>query len=241
MRVYDNWNLAYDEIKRNVSELGTTVHLQTMQDKNVKGDSELGTTKELFGESYTLTGVRAADIVKWMYAHEYNVEWLIREFNERVAKNPTNPGTAWKFRKEVWKEFLHGGKFSYTYGLRMKKSLKYVIGELKKRSSTRQAVLSVWDPNIDPQRMGKKRVPCSIFYQFLLRNDSSNRRVLHMVYVMRSSDIFTHFPYDVALALLLQEYVCDQLSSPRKKVYPGNFVHFMTSCHAYATNLKGIF
>ena len=38
MRIYEDFNTALDEIKRDLAEMGITIHPQTMQDKYVADD-----------------------------------------------------------------------------------------------------------------------------------------------------------------------------------------------------------
>jgi len=235
MRIYNNFAQAWDEIKRNVSELGFVTKLYSMQDKIVEGNDDYD-TKELIGEVYTLDGVRTADMKKFFEDNpDLNLswDWVVEDFAERVNPNYINPGEAWKLREDVWKEFMvqDKGRFSYTYNERIRVSLNRVIEELKEHGPSRQAVISVWNPIKDVDKLGIHRVPCSMYYQFILRNGE-----LHMIYTMRSSDILIHFPYDVATTLMLQEYVAEKLG-----VKPGRFTHFLGSVHMYKKDCKGHF
>ena len=40
MRIYMNWNEAYEEIKRDLAEMGINVYPKTMQDKYVEGNED---------------------------------------------------------------------------------------------------------------------------------------------------------------------------------------------------------
>jgi len=238
MRIYSSFEEAYDEIKRNVGELGTRTELYSMQDKIVEGDPDWGVTKELIGETYQLVNVRSQEVLDYMKKNGYSIEWVEGEFKERISEDFVNPGEAWKHRKEVWDEFLkkENGKFSYTYNERYRLSLKKVIDELKKHKTTRQAVLGMWDINKDPDRFATLRVPCSTMYQFLIRKNSKGEDELHIIYIMRSSDVIEHFVYDVCLTLMLQEHVAKEVG-----VKPGHFTHFIGSMHAYQKDLHGVF
>jgi thymidylate synthase len=54
-----------------------------------------------------------------------------------------------------------------------------------------------------------------------------------MIYTMRSCDFLTHFAIDVALALMMQNYVANTLERPT-----GRFTHFIGSLHSYAKDMK---
>lgn len=236
MRIYTNWLECYGEIKRDLKEMGIIVKPKSMQDKNIEGNTDYE-TYELQNYSYMLL-CPYYDLMDGV-----SRTWADMEFNERVkdpfemdSENPkfVNPGEAYKERIEVWKEFLHNGKFAYTYNERIWQNdqLMKVIDILKKDNETRQAWLSIWNPNIDPNNLGGgSRVPCSLGYNFQIRNGK-----LDMHYIMRSCDFSTHFCNDVYLALRLQEYVANLVGVPI-----GNFTHTMFSLHVYKKDVKDVF
>ena len=236
MRIYLDCKEMYEEIKRDLSEMGTLVKPKTMQDKNVEGNQEYW-TKELQNYSYSLLNPSSLEISKFLPVSK---EWADMEFEERVL-NPknnhgktVNPGEAYKLRKEVWEEFLHNGKFSYTYNARIWKNdqIETIINRIKEDPDSRQLWLSIWDPGIDPNRIGGVgRVPCSLGYNFQVRNGK-----LNMHYLMRSSDFSTHFSNDVYLAIKLLEWVSEQVKIP-----VGMFSHTMFSLHVYLKDVEGVF
>lgn len=227
MRIYKTFGEAVNEIKRDLAEMGITVHPQTMQDKDVSQDKNYE-TMELQNYIYTVTN-------PWSTIGELtNVSqpWATVEFNDRTQDLPINPGAAYKHRQEVWDEFLHDGKFSYTYPERMYRKLERIIQELQCHPESRQLFLSIWNPDIDTGRMGSsERIPCSLGYLFQLR-----RGQLDMTYFMRSCDFATHFQNDIWLATRLMVYVAHQIG-----VKPGNFTHYMGSLHIYKKDVEGVF
>ena len=230
MRIFTNCYEAIREVERDLFEMGTRVKIETMQDKDVKKDSGLSETLELLDYYYEITNTSDKDkLLDYMKA---NKEWVDAEFKERLDPNFINPGKAWKLRREVWEPFLHNNKFSYCYNERIQPQIDKIITELKIHSHSRQCVLPIFQPQ-DLDKFGKERIPCCIMYQFLIRKDK-----LNIIYNMRSSDLLTHFCYDVYLAIKLQEYVAKQL-----KIKVGNFYHFISSLHAYRKDLekRGIF
>jgi thymidylate synthase len=226
MRFFMNCGEAIDEIKRDLAEMGTEVHPQTMQDKYV-GDNPDYKTKELQDYCYTIfSPIQSLDGL------HPTQPWADAEFIERTSGEPLNPGVAYLLRDDVWKEFLHNGKFGYTYAERMSFQLGSLIEELKKHPESRQIYLSIWDPVLDvPHLGGVSRVPCSLGYLFQIRKGQ-----LHIKYLMRSCDFATHMQNDIYLACRLMEYVAQQVG-----VEPGNFTHFVGSLHVYAKDVQGVF
>jgi thymidylate synthase len=228
MRIFRNFIEAQNEIKRDLAELGVQVHPETMQDKVVKDDPDFD-TKELANYIYAVTKPDYAEIEG---THD---EWIKQEWLDRVAGG-LNPGLAYRKRRDVWEQFLeHKSKephFSYTYSVRMGgQYLEAIVDELITHPNSRQLFLPVWDRNIDWERLGKRRVPCSLGYWFVQRDGR-----VHLTYMMRSCDFFTHYPNDVALATILQHYVAAEADY---KV--GTFTHFVGSLHIYAKDVANVF
>ena len=226
MRIFSNCKEALSEISRDLSEMGAIVKTKTMQDINIEDNCDF-LTKEIQAYSFCiLNDFDKDEIVK------ENLEWCKAEFRERTSNYPLNPGVAWKLREKVWKEFITGNKFGYTYSERMNKQVNDAIGLLKRDLNSRQCVIQVYDKNIDNNnRMGKVRIPCSIFYQLMFRNNA-----LDIIYVMRSCDRFTHFANDIWLACELKSYIADKIG-----VKSGKFFMFISSLHGYKKDMEGVF
>lgn len=229
MRIYTNWDECYNEILRDLAEMGIVVRPKTMQDKNVEGNPDYE-TKELQNYSYMLLNPKSQEITGVVQP------WADAEFKERIDSvgYPINPGEAWKLRKEVWSEYIHDGKLAYTYNemLWNNNQLGKVMDRMLKDPDSRQLWVSLWNPNKDPDLLGGiSRVPCSLGYGFQVREGH-----LNMHYVMRSCDFATHFCNDVYLAIKLLEWVSNMTGFP-----VGNFTHTMFSVHVYNKDIKGVF
>ncbi len=222
MRIYDDAYELMSEIFREVWEMGTIVHPNSMQNKIVKGDEEFS-TKEITNYSYCLTSLKKAEYL--FFTDERSRKWADAEFGERVSPLYVNPGEAWKIREDVWKQFLNRtNRFDYSYNERIAKSLDNVVEELKKNPDSRQAIISIWDPGIDPIYLGgKARVPCSIYYQILVRDGKVN-----IIYNQRSADVITHFGNDVYLAFQMMRFIAKRINIPEGYLY-----HNIGSLHAY--------
>lgn len=210
--------------------MGKEVHLQTMQDKQIEGDPDYF-TRELLGYSYMISDTSDKDKMLEVFGKTEGKAWAEAEFADRINPEPMNPGNAWKLRADVWEEFIHDGKFAYSYAERLQPQIDKVIEEFKIHPSSRQGIIAMWDPKEDIDKLGKERVPCTMFYQVINRGGK-----LHMVYVTRSNDVYEHWAYDVWLAVSLQEHIAEALGLP-----VGDFYQFITSFHAYAYKQKGVF
>lgn len=231
MRIYRNCRETASETKRELAEMGVEVQIETMQDKKVKDNPEY-LTRELLGYSYMIVNPTEDKIeLAKAFGKEGEIKWAEEEFTERINQRKANPGEAYKLRP-VWEEFVHGGKFSYTYGERIGDQVEKVIKSLKDNPGSRNAIISMWDPNIDIDRIGgKMRVPCTMYYQALIRDGK-----LNMIYNIRSNDLFTHWCWDIWLAITLQEYIASSLG-----IEVGFFMQQIGSLHGYQKDMKGIF
>lgn len=231
MRYYQNASEMYNEVRRDLAEMGITTHPKTMQDKNVEGNEEYA-TKELQNYSYTLLQPTSMALAKEL---PVVLPWAEEEFLERIDLSGTvNPGEAYKSREAIWNEYMHEGKFAYSYNERfyLNQQLPKLIERLKEDPDSRQIWLSVWNPNEDPDKLGGiSRVPCSLGYNFQVRNGRLNCH-----YVMRSCDFVTHFSNDVYLAVRLMEYISHKTGYPM-----GNLTHTCFSLHVYMKDIKGVF
>lgn len=134
--------------------------------------------------------------------------------------------------------------FEYTYSERIMKPVYFngtvmpkimaIIQLLKSDQDTRKAVLNIYgtdnyneDEDSDHYD-GSRRIPCSMYYDFLIRQNGKGEKVLHICYHQRSSDFVTHFGNDVYLAWRLMEYVAQEVG-----VKPGYLYHTIDSLHSY--------
>ena len=231
MRLYIKADEAFEEIKRDLAEMGIWVRPKTMQDKNIEGNPEYETT-ELQNYCYTILNAKSSEIPN------VTQPWADAEFVERITEPKNgefiNPGEAWKLRENVWGEFFHNGKFGYTYNELIWNNNQFtkIVNRLKEDPDSRQLWISLWDPTRDPDLLGGvSRVPCSLGYGFQVREGK-----LNMHYVMRSCDFSTHFANDVYLAIKLLEYVAELTGYE-----VGNFTHTIFSLHIYRKDLKEVF
>lgn len=165
-----------------------------------------------------------------------NLPWAEDHFRERVSGEPMNPPPSakdWPFAQKGNEEHTDDeNKFSHTYpermwpkfagvdpgekpnpidsgrwGIRFKYGdLGDVVKQLAASPGTRQAYLPIWFPE-DTGNVMKERVPCSLGYHFLIREDQ-----LHITYMIRSCDFVRHFPDDVYMAGRLAQWVVGKIN-----------------------------
>ena len=226
MRYFQDIKTAYSEVKRDLAEMGIVYESATVQDK-VSGEE----TIELMNYGFTITQPNYMQSYDYCVKSGINEQWLRTEMKSRLEP-PVNPGTAWLCNKQFWKQFLRDGCFSYTYSERMWFQLSRVIYELSLHPNTRQAIITMYDQHQDLMNWGgRDRIPCSMHYQFLLRQEK-----LHLMYVMRSCDLIKFFLPDYTMAVGLLEHVADQTHNR-----VGSITMVIGSLHAFQSDVEEIF
>jgi thymidylate synthase len=223
MRSYKTFKIMMNETKRELKEMGIIVKSLTYQDK--ESDAAHSEVYELPSYSYIVYEPNSEEVPGT------SQPWAVEEFEERLLPD-INPGTAYLKREEIWKSFLNDwDKFDYTYSERLHPYLEIVIKLLKDNPSTRQAFLPVFDSYDLFHIGGEKRIPCSIGYHFIIRENK-----LHMTYLQRSADFVTHFANDVYLACKLGEYVAEQI-----EMGLATFTHWIGSLHVFTGDVADVF
>lgn len=179
-----------------------------------------------------------------------NMPWAEDHFLERVSGEPLNPPPSeawWPYAQSHNELHKESQKFSHTYPERFwpkfaggaypdirnrpfNRGIRYEYGDLgdvvdllKRDPGTRQAYLPVWFPE-DTGAVSGQRVPCTLGYQFLLRNE------LHITYNIRSCDYMRHWRDDIYLAGRLLQWVCEMLGNGAE---PGYLVMNIGSLHIF--------
>lgn len=197
-----------------------------------------------------------------------DLPWADDHFEERICGYPLNPGLQWsKWRMGQGADSfrLPNGEFNHNYPTRFwpkyagmvpptevtpehwekpakpHKGIRYdygdlgdVVNQLIREPDTRQAVLPMFFSE-DTGAVHGDRVPCSLFWQFILRNGR-----LHMVYTLRSVDVWNHWRNDCFMAVRLLLWVLDECRSKDESWYgilPGTLTTHITSFHLFAGNL----
>lgn len=121
-----------------------------------------------------------------------------------------------------------GKTLNGAYGPRIKKSLTKIVETLKKDPDSGRAVVPIyWKEDAGHD---SNDIPCTIGFQFLIRNNK-----LNMIVNMRSNDIFLGFPYDIFNFTMWQEYVACKLN-----IDIGTYTHIANSLHFYEKDREKI-
>lgn len=127
-----------------------------------------------------------------------------------------------------FKAFTNGGTwFHGAYGPRIRTQIGRAIAQLQADPSSRQALVTIWDPAYDGYT-GVNDTPCTVALQFFIRD---NR--LEMVTTMRSNDVWWGTPYDVFQFTFLQIHVAHSLG-----VKLGTYTHQAGSFHIYERDIE---
>jgi thymidylate synthase len=179
---------------------------------------------------------------KWPYGHSadkfrdrngmFNHTYAERYWPKFVATHlpSTTPEEA-KINAEKTEHWSgHTAGIRYDYG-----DLGDVVQQLVKDPATRQAVLPVFFPE-DTGAVHGERVPCSIHYQFMVRNGR-----LDIFYYLRSCDFVRHFRDDIYLTVRLQLWMIDRLKENGIDVRPGMFLMQTGSLHLFKNDWMTLF
>jgi hypothetical protein len=178
-----------------------------------------------------------------------NLPWADIHFEERVGGKPLNPPPShkmWGNRKlDDWYT-SNEDKFSHSYPERMwpkslmPKGIRFNTGDLQtlvdllnKDKTTRQAFLSIWFPEDLEAALQGERVPCTIGYHFIIRDNK-----LHCYYFIRSCDIFRHLHNDIYFAIKLSKWIIDKLKY--NDIVPGKLTFSCVSLHCFKKDLEVI-
>lgn len=132
---------------------------------------------------------------------------------------------------QMWKHISDDGETNNSaYGYIIHKKydkdqLLEVRDLLKKDPSSRKAVLSIFDANIDKSKT--RDLQCTIALQFLIRNNK-----LNMTVYMRSNDIYFGLPYDSIYFMTIQNWLAKELGYE-----VGSYIHNATSMHMYKRDI----
>lgn len=180
--------------------------------------------------------------------------WAEAHFQERVGGISLNPGIQYK-NWPLWNKaendslFKSNGKFSHSYmerfwpkfagGLIEKGKLaggipnmgirfEYgdyndIIERAKQDNTSRQLYLSIWHP--EDQSNGNGRVPCTLGYFFLIRDNK-----VHLSYFIRSCDILRHFRNDIYMACRLAQDFRDKVNP---ELEMGDLYMWVGSLHCF--------
>lgn len=239
-RIFKDCLEMVQEMDRELKVSGITVPVKHYQNKELTGDNQ--NTKELVGVNFIISkpSLGKKDMLKFLFKDEADniEEYCKQEFLDRINREGLNPGNSYKVRLDLWQSLMSkkdGEKFDYTYSERINycHQLDNAIAALKDDIHSRRAMIMIFKPEDTQESSGfATRIPCSIDYQFLIRNNK-----LMVLYHIRSNDYFKHFAIDIWLANALQEYIVEQLKDTYPNLKVGSLNYYCGSFHAYNEDL----
>jgi thymidylate synthase len=199
--------------------------------------------------------ILSESIDHWQSDIDPDLPWADDHFNERVSGQPLNPPPSeawWPHAEKSNGKFKSDDKFSHSYperlwpksvhspvGIRFEVGdLNDVVNLLHKDPYTRQAVVPLWFPE-DTGAVHGQRVPCTLFYRFIMRNDQ-----MHVTYSIRSCDYYRHFRNDCYFTVRLLLWVLDQLRGRNPEwvtVRPGLMRMDIGSLHIFENDYIKLF
>ena len=114
------------------------------------------------------------------------------------------------------------GLFHGAYGIRTQSQYAPIIERLKADPDTRQAVVTIWNPELD-LLANKRDYPCTILHQFRIRDNKLNMSVY-----MRSNDVWLGAAYDFFQFTRVQLSMASILG-----IEAGTYNHHVGSLHIY--------
>lgn len=146
----------------------------------------------------------------WIFAGRNDVQF-ISKYNKKMA-DFSDDG-----------EVLHGAYGTRLYDYHGVSQLQYCVNKLREDPDTRQACMTIFDPQKDCT-VKTKDFPCNHYLKFTQRN-----KKLDLTVYVRSQDIILGFPYDAFHWTVLQQLVAQMLG-----VECGIYYHIMDSAHVYS-------
>lgn len=116
---------------------------------------------------------------------------------------------------------VYGGYGRRFFRQRGHDQVRNVIALLRKRPTTRRAVIQLFDA--EDIATEHNDIPCTTTLQFLMRQER-----LHLVVTMRSNDAYIGLPHDVYCFTMLQEIIARTINCEI-----GSYRHFVGSMHLY--------
>lgn len=242
MRTFQTLDEAFQEIERDVYKGIPT------KSSRVQQRLEEHTTRERMGYEYTImdgwpqTPCELVDwaiprLPFWKAHHEEITRWIRAEMDIRLNASHFLPNTEQIPDRihPALKSTFEGNWPSYTYAERlmgMEPALKAALIENK---DTRRAFWPIFRPEDAIRSVDPTRVPCSLGYQFIVRNLRGSDRLL-MFYLSRSVDFDTFWLSDIWLARQIQQKMAFELN-----LEPGYLSHFIISFHSFNVDGEEIY
>jgi thymidylate synthase len=134
----------------------------------------------------------------------------------------------YKEKDQLGNEIIFGGYGPRLFDMRGQDQIKNVLDLLKKRPTSRRAVIQIF--NAEDIVKHHEDIPCTCTLQFFIRDEK-----VHMYTSMRSNDAFLGLPHDIFAFTMIQEVIARLL---KKEL--GYYYHAVSSLHIYEKHVVSI-
>jgi len=125
-------------------------------------------------------------------------------------------------------DYTYGGRI-FSFGDKLDQINNFILPLLKSDSSSRRAVVSIYDPLSD-SIISNKNSPGIMYIQFRIKDNK-----LHLNCHIRSNDLFFGWPANIYQIYTLQKFVAEKL-----KVEKGSISTVSNSAHVFKDDLEEI-
>jgi len=241
MRMFENIQEAYLEIKRDLAKSPkfTQTRVQHLAlEADVREAMNYVYTVMEFPDTlaeYLQIGV-ALEALTDDQAAKLAV-WIPEELEARLR---WQPGRVTEHLHPALSTLLEGNEPSYAYTDRLRGAADSLVETLAFTPDTRRAFWPIFITEDAVRSSRMTRIPCSIGYQFAIRNmEVHESDYLHMTYLMRSCDFGTFWWSDLWLARQFQRHMLDELNdrilmqAESDPLSMGHLTHIVLSLHSF--------
>ncbi len=160
------------------------------------------------------------------------VTWITSELESRLYPLKFKLQSSEAFTEEdhpVLSQLVEGNAYAYTYPDRLVGMVETLQNTLIVNPTSRRAYWPIFSQQDSFRAVYQTRVPCSIGYQVMVRQQPGIGPQLHLTYLQRSSDYYTFWLSDLWFAYKIQEY----LSHSLVPIELGGISHVILSFHYF--------
>lgn len=240
MRIFQDLDEACVEIKRDLSK-SPSVASSRVQGKEVKA-----LAREAIGYAYTVVqmpdwpgGLAAVAAKHGFLENEGRSSWLKWLATEEQLRGSWVAGASAEDWHPMLKTQMEGQEPSYVYQDRLRGLVEVMAGTLSLYPDTRRAYWPMFNLEDANRAARLTRIPCTIGYQFMIREVATGDSRLHCVYLERSCDFDRFWISDLWLANRLQARVLSELKAKLpedesiQRLKLGHTTHMITSFHSF--------
>lgn len=238
MRLFSTMSDAILEIRR---DLFKSPVLTSSRVQNRVGHR---TVREAIGYTYSVPSIEIPDDERmlvtlgskyfpyWAAHSEAITQWLTAQRQDRLQPYQHQASLTDLLHPELV-DFTEGSHYSYTYEERLMGMWETMERALTMNPDTRRAYWPIYQPNDAVRAAAMTRIPCSLGYHFLIRQQSVVSPKLHLVYLQRSANFQIFWLSDLWFASQILQEMTHRLQKVLPELLPGVVTHTITSLHSF--------